>query len=34
MSREDMISEIEHLPEEASDRGVEEIYWTVKGNLS
>ena len=34
MSREEMISEIGHLLEEASDRDVEEIYWTVKDNLS
>ena len=33
MSKEDMIREINELLDEASDRDVEDIYWTVKDNL-
>ena len=33
MSKEEMIREINDLLDEASDRDVEEIYWTVKDNL-
>ncbi len=33
MTKEDMIMEINEMLDEASDRDVEDIYWTVKDNL-
>ncbi len=33
MTKDDMIREINEMLDEASDRDVEEIYWTVKDNL-
>ena len=33
MSKEDMIREINEMLDEADDRDVEDIYWTIKDNL-
>ena len=33
MSKEGMIREINEMLEEAADRDVEDIYWTIKDNL-
>ena len=33
MSKEQMIREINEMLDEADDRDVEDIYWTIKDNL-